>query len=107
LIFNFIRRLWDTTWGNRDTGRDESISKAREATMKTGVMKFNILIIIVNIILTGLFCMVLTSPTIRLVFIILLFTPTLIQIFGSVFYLLLIRPFGEIFNQREVIVHSP
>lgn len=92
-------RLWDTTWGNRDTSRDDSIDVLREKTMKFNVMLFVIGLVLFNIALTLTLCVVLTVEA-QLIFMVILFLPTSIQILGSVFFLLIVVPLRAL-NNRE------
>jgi hypothetical protein len=101
-----LYRLWDTTWGNRETGRDESINKDREVAMKQGVQKFNIGLVCANCALTLLFSLYLTSPNVQLIFICILFAPLVIQIAGAVLYLLIITPLRQVFVNRDVKQHG-
>jgi hypothetical protein len=98
-------RFYDTTWGNRAGGADEAITKQREDIMRHNVIKFNIGLIIMNWCLTLLFSVWLNSSTVALVFLLILFSPTIIQIAGAVAYLLFVAPINAILNKRgkEVI----
>ena len=84
-------RLWDTTWGNRDTSRDDSIDLRREKAMKFYVLVFVICLVTFNCIFTLTLCIVLTVNA-QLVFMVILFSPTIIQIVGSIFFLLIVVP---------------
>jgi hypothetical protein len=92
-------RLWDTTWGNRDTSRDDSIDVLREKLMKRNVGLFVIGLVCFNIALTLGLCIVLTVKA-QLIFMVILFSPTIIQILGSVFFLLIVVPLRS-FNKRN------
>ncbi len=87
-------RLWDTTWGNRDTGRDNSIDLNREAKMKHYVFWFNFCLIIFNCGLTLGLCYGLSS-TGQLIFMGVLFSPSAIQIIGSIVFLLIVVPLRD------------
>ena len=95
-------RLWDTTWGNRDTSRDDSIDVLRERIMKHNVQLFVIGLVIFNIVFTLTLCIVLTV-TAQLIFMVILFLPTIIQILGSVFFLLIVVPLRA-FNKRNKVI---
>jgi hypothetical protein len=88
-------RFFDTTWGNRDTGVDESITKLREDMMRRNVFKFNAALILVNWVLALIFSVYLSSNNLNLIFMLIILSLTLIQILGSVFYLLIVMPFGS------------
>jgi hypothetical protein len=92
-------RLWDTTWGNRDTSRDDSIDVLREKLMKRNVGLFMIALVCFNIIFTLGLCILLTVQA-QLVFMVILFLPSIIQIFGSVFFLLVVVPLRSL-NKRN------
>lgn len=92
-------RLWDTTWGNRDTSRDDSIDGLREKLMKRNVGLFVIALVCFNIILTLGLCILLTVQA-QLIFMVILFLPTIIQILGSVFFLLIVVPLRAL-NSRD------
>lgn len=93
-------RLWDTTWGNRDTSRDDSIDVKREKLMKSNVMYFVIGLVCFNIAFTLTLCIVLTVSA-QLIFMVILFLPTIIQILGSIFFLLIVVPLRAL-NKRDV-----
>jgi hypothetical protein len=93
-------RLWDTTWGNRDTSRDDSIDMKREKTMKNGVLYFNIGLVCFNIIFTLALCIILTVKA-QLIFMVILFSPTIVQILGSIFFLLLVVPLRALHSGRK------
>jgi hypothetical protein len=93
-------RLWDTTWGNRDTSRDDSIDLRREKTMKFYVLVFIACLIVFNCALTLTLCVVLTVNA-QLVFMVILFSPTIIQIVGSVFFLLIVVPLRGLSERKK------
>lgn len=93
-------RLWDTTWGNRDTGRDNSIDQTREFTMKAYVLYFNVALVFVNLVLTAGMCFFLTS-TGQLVFMAVLFSPSAVQILGSIVFLLIVVPLRNFAAKRD------
>ena len=95
-------RLWDTTWGNRDTSRDDSIDVLREKIMKSNVMYFVIGLVCFNIAFTLTLCYFLTL-TAQLAFLVILFFPTIIQILGSIFFLLVVIPFRALNKRHEVV----
>lgn len=88
-------RLWDTTWGNRETARDGSINSIREALMKKYVFMFICFLIALNVILSFILCVFLTGSA-QLALLLFLFSPTIIQILGSLFFLLVVRPFRSL-----------
>lgn len=93
-------RLWDTTWGNRDTSRDDSIDMKREKTMKDNVLLFVIGLVLFNIVFTLALCIILTVKA-QLIFMVILFLPTIIQILGSVFFLLIVVPLRALNNRNQ------
>jgi hypothetical protein len=98
--------LFDTTWGNRETGRDESINNSRERIMKSGVLKFNIALVLLNAFLFLTFSYILTGSTVQIIFILVLFSPVMIQTLGATFFLIFVSPFRSIFVNREVVMHN-
>jgi hypothetical protein len=94
-------RLWDTTWGNRDTGRDNSVDDPRESLMKTYVAYFNVCLVLFNVALTTGLCLFLSS-TGQLVFMAVLFSPSVVQILGAVVFLLIVIPLRDFAaNKRD------
>lgn len=93
-------RLWDTTWGNRLTGADASLSNMKTLILKNGVMLFNIFLVSFNVFLTVLCCLHLKSETVKLTLVFILFFPTFIQFAGSVFYIFLATPLRRLFGER-------
>ena len=94
-------RLWDTTWGNRLTGADASLSNLKTILLKKGVLLFNIFLVTFNVFLTVLCCMHLKSETIKLATVFIIFCPTFIQFIGSVFYIFLATPLRRVFGERS------
>jgi hypothetical protein len=93
-------RLWDTTWGNRDTGRDNSIDQSREFKMKAYVFYFNVCLVLLNVALTAGLCLFLSS-TGQLVFMAVLFSPSAVQILGSIVFLLIVIPLRNFATKRD------
>jgi hypothetical protein len=92
-------RLWDTTWGNRETSRDENVDTSGEQLMKRYVGYFVIVLVCLNLALTLGFCVGLTV-TAQLIFMVILFLPTIIQIIGSIYFLGIVVPYRNV-NNRE------
>jgi hypothetical protein len=84
-------RLWDTTWGNRQTGRDESLDVKKEETIKSHVFSFIVGLIYFNVVATLTLCISLTDSG-QLIFMGILLFPTMIQIIGSIIYLVIVVP---------------
>jgi hypothetical protein len=93
-------RLWDTTWGNRDTPPDDSIDASNEKLMKRYVGLCVVALVCLNIALTMSLSIVLIVSA-QLIFMIILFLPTMIQIAGSIFFLLFVVPLSRAFNNRD------
>ena len=98
--YSFVR-LWDTTWGNRFTERDENIDQKRETDMITYTLRFACTVIVLNIFLTGIFSLYL-SPTAQLVFMLIIFLPSTLQIFGSILFLFIIVPSRACLSNRTM-----
>ena len=94
-------RLWDTTWGNRLTGADASLSNLKTVLLKRGVLVFNIFLVLFNVLLTVVCCVRLKSETIKLATVFVIFCPTFIQFIGSVFYIFLATPLRRVFGERS------
>jgi hypothetical protein len=94
-------RLWDTTWGNRLTGADASLSEMKTILMKRYVKNFNILLVLGNVLLTLAGMFYFQTETTKRVIIVILFFPTGIQFFGSMFYIFVATPLKYIFEERK------
>jgi hypothetical protein len=84
-------RVWDTTWGNRDTGPDSEINNAKEIIMKNTALKFITFNIFLNLILCPLLC-ALHRYVNKYVYFIALFFPVIIQLICSFTYLFILTP---------------
>ena len=93
-------RLWDTTWGNRQTGRDESIGANHEETIKNHVFSFIVALIYFNVVATLTLCICLTDSG-QLVFMGILLFPTIIQIVGSIAYLVIAVPLRALTERND------
>jgi len=94
-------RLWDTTWGNRLTGADASLSQMKTILLKRYVKYFNIALVLGNILLTLAGMFYVQTDNARLAVIIVLFFPTGIQFTGSIFYIFVATPLKFIFDERK------
>jgi hypothetical protein len=72
--------------------------------MKDRVLQFIVAVMTGNCVLTFLLCLVLSNGA-QLIFMVILFTPTIIQIVGSIFFLLIVVPFRNL-TQRTTAVSS-
>jgi len=87
-------RLWDTTWGNRETARDGAIDSSRENSMKCSVKYFNVALVTVNCVLTYVFCTQLGDDA-QFAVMLMIFFPTIVQFIGSLFFLFMVLPFSS------------
>jgi hypothetical protein len=94
-------RLWDTTWGNRLTGADASLSQMKTILLKRYVMYFNIVLVLGNVLLTLAGMFYFKSETTKRCIIGILFFPTGIQFTGSIFYIFVATPLKYIFEERK------
>merc|ERR1712070_407676 len=92
-----IARFDDTTWGQRSTGSDHTVAEA-EQSMKDYTITLNSAIVLLNYILLY-FCVeiFLKGPVATFIFLCLIASPSIIQVFWSGVYALVVdplRPFG-------------
>ena len=91
-------RLWDTTWGNRTTGIDESLNESSEFQLKNVTVAINVGLIIVNIAMTiALVNLFLLGDKAQLITLIILFIPLLVQLLAAAFFFLVIIPLRSLF----------
>ena len=98
--YSFVR-LWDTTWGNRFTERDDNIDQKRESDMKKYTLMFACSIVVFNIIMTVILGTYLTR-TASLYFMSILFLPGMIQMVGCVLFLFVMVPARACLIDRDV-----
>ena len=97
-------RLWDTTWGNRDTGHDSKVNEEKKELLKQRTAAINVALVAIN---WGLMCVFInlytvTSNTYHLVYMAVLFAPVLIQTTIAFTYYCLIIPLQACFgNNRD------
>lgn len=99
-------RLFDTTWGNRATGRDQAINQEREATMKNGTALFMFTVAAVNIAMSYLLAPHLQGTSNVLGYMAVIFFPTIVQLLGAVFFLLFVMPLRPFFRKRDLGMHG-
>jgi hypothetical protein len=86
-------RLWDTTWGNRATGKDSAINDSMENYLKTRNFYFLCLLVILNIALCWAFIQVFSLGTTAVVVaMFVFFLPIVVQLVTSMFFLFVVRP---------------
>ena len=76
-----VARLWDTTWGNRETGHDSKVTEELTELLKRRTAAINVALVCIN---WGLMCVFINlyavgSTTFHLVYMAVLFSPVLIQ----------------------------
>jgi hypothetical protein len=94
-------RLWDTTWGNRLTGADASLSEMKTVLMKRYVKNFNILLVLGNVLLTLAGMFYFQTETTKRIIMVILFFPTGIQFTGSMLYIFVATPLKFFFEERK------
>jgi hypothetical protein len=95
-------RLWDTSWGNRDTGADSAVTQLSLSVMKKRTALFICFVFCINIFLIFFFVYVHHRGFIaEVIFMLVLFTPVLIQLACAAFFLLIASPLRYVFAQRE------
>lgn len=86
-------RLWDTTWGNRSTGKDSAINEKVEQTMKSRNLIFTISMVCMNIFLVWAFVEIFTfGYTTVLAFMFIVFCPMIVQLLCSIIFLFVVIP---------------
>ena len=95
-----LARLWDTSWGNRNTGQDQALNKYKEEVMYRNVFKFNVFLVSINFALSIACCIYLT-PIAQLMIMCVLFLPAFIQIAGALVFFLVVSPISNALTTRE------
>lgn len=86
-------RLWDTTWGNRATGKDSAISEGIERAMKSRNFLFLLLLVAANLALTFSFVRIFRfGYNYVLAFMFLVFSPMIVQLVCSFLFLFVVIP---------------
>jgi hypothetical protein len=96
-----IARLFDTTWGNRSTGRDHAINQEREVKMKLITFYFMMFVMISNIILTCVFYTSSNQETVLLCVAYVMMPPIFIQMVTAIYFRLIVVPMRPMFIKRE------
>jgi uncharacterized membrane protein YgcG len=104
-------RLWDTTWGNRATGKDSAISETVERTMKSRNLMFVFVLVSTNIALTYAFVNLFSfGYNYVLAFMFIVFLPMIVQLICSFLFLFIVIPLRNLtsrsFGSEEVIRRS-
>lgn len=94
-------RLWDTTWGNRLTGADASLSALKTVLLKKYVLWFNVVLVLGNVLLTVAGVFYFQTETTKRCIMVILFFPTGIQFAGSIFYIFVATPLKFFFEERK------
>lgn len=86
-------RLWDTTWGNRSTGKDSAIDDSVEQRMKQRTWWFLVLLATTNVLLTWAFIFLFrVSYVCVLAFMFVVFSPMIVQLVCSIIFLFVVVP---------------
>jgi hypothetical protein len=95
-------RLWDTTWGNRATGKDSAINDKTEDYMKRQNLFFSIFLLILNTSLIWAFAkLFMIGFTAMITFMFIVFSPMFIQMFCSFLYMFIILPIRKVFSLSQ------
>lgn len=87
-------RLWDTTWGNRNTGIDSALNANTEYELKRYTLYANIGLVALNVLGTiALIKLFAAGYDVQLGFMIVIFVPIIIQVSSSFFYFFMLTPF--------------
>eukprot|EP00599_Poterioochromonas_sp_BG-1_P000945 CAMPEP_0173148964 /NCGR_PEP_ID=MMETSP1105-20130129/10041_1 /TAXON_ID=2985 /ORGANISM="Ochromonas sp., Strain BG-1" /LENGTH=890 /DNA_ID=CAMNT_0014063735 /DNA_START=258 /DNA_END=2930 /DNA_ORIENTATION=- len=86
-------RLWDTTWGNRATGKDSAINDKVEDFMKRQNIFFSIFLWLLNVALLWAFAKLFAVGVNAIVsFLFVVFAPIFVQMVFSFFYMFVVLP---------------
>jgi hypothetical protein len=100
-------RLWDTTWGNRATGKDTSVTENVETTMKFRNAFFSTGLVFCNIYLAwSLIKLFHVGYLAVIVFMFIVFAPVIIQLMCAVIFLFIVLPMRT-FAKRRVLREEP
>jgi len=92
-------RLWDTTWGNRATGKDSAINDKTEDFMKRQNMFFSIFLVIMNGVLLWAFAKLFgVGVNAMISFLFVVFSPIFVQMFCSFLYMFILLPIRRTFG---------
>jgi hypothetical protein len=93
-------RLWDTTWGNRATGKDSAINDSVEKTMKFRNFIFSNCLVLGNIGLTWAFIrMFQLGYDVVIAFMFIVFCPVIVQMICSFIFLFIVLPFRNFYSR--------
>jgi cellulose synthase/poly-beta-1,6-N-acetylglucosamine synthase-like glycosyltransferase len=97
-----LARLWDTTWGNRATGKDKELKTENENYLKKINFRLIIILIVVNCFLTwSIVELYLYDQNYVIGIMIILFFPMFIQLLSSLFFLFIVVPGRTLFSSRS------
>ena len=94
-------RMYDTTWGNRDTGADSVITSQIEDTMKRWTIMLSSFLYVMNIgACLGFIQLFRQGLSVRLAFMFIIFTPMIVQLLGGFIFLYIVMPLRLLFPNR-------
>jgi cellulose synthase/poly-beta-1,6-N-acetylglucosamine synthase-like glycosyltransferase len=86
-------RLWDTTWGNRATGKDSAINENAEKTMKFRNAIFSTGLVLLNVFLVWAFAKLFVLGYAYVIgFMFVVFCPVIIQLICAIVFLFIVLP---------------
>lgn len=95
-------RLWDTTWGNRSTGKDSAIGDAMEKGMKSRNFIFLIFLVALNIALVYAFVNLFRlGYTAIMTFMVIVFFPMIVQLVCSFLFLFIVVPLRNLTSRDD------
>jgi hypothetical protein len=95
-------RLWDTTWGNRATGKDSALNDSMENFMKSKNLQFVLFLIGMNIFLLWAFVQIFSLGYAAIVtFMLIALFPILIQLVASCVFLFVVHPLRRYFSKND------
>jgi hypothetical protein len=95
-------RLWDTTWGNRATGKDSALNDSMENFMKSKNLQFVLFLIGINIFFLWAFVQIFSLGYAAIVaFMLIALFPILIQLAASCVFLFVVHPLRRYFLKTE------
>lgn len=93
-------RLWDTTWGNRATGKDSAINESAERTMKFRNAIFSTGLVILNALLVWAFIRLFSLGSQALIaFMFIVFCPVIVQAVGAIIFLFIVLPLRKFYTR--------
>jgi hypothetical protein len=95
-------RLWDTTWGNRATGKDSAINEGAEKTMKFRNVIFSSSLVVLNVFLVWAFIQLFKLGYAYVIgFMFVVFCPVIIQLICAIVFLFIVLPMRNFYKRPD------